>query len=288
MSEQKLTRRQQAEMYLKDPNMRRMLNVLSFAEGTEKHGYHTNFGGSRLEDLSWHPNKVLGRTKDGVTTATGRYQFLGSTFNEQAKKLGLQDFGPESQDLAAVGLIMDMGAANDVLKGDVTKAVYKLRNIWASLPDNPSKNQRHKTHAEIIDAWNRNGGNADPSFVHPRSKLYNMNGLQYDYSTTKPQPIAQNTLQPQAIASFSSPFTPILPNTTETVGQTQTDFTNPFTNAFNQINGELEPLQDIPKQSNRQKYQQQLAQAFGVQPEVNNGLPDYIGALVRSIYDQTA
>lgn len=114
------------------------------------------------------------------------------------------------------------------------------------------------------------------------------NGQKYDYSTTKPQPIAQNTLQPQAIASFSSAFTPILPNTTETVGQTQTDFTNPFTNAFNQINGELEPLQDIPKQSNRQKYQQQLAQAFGVQPEVNNGLPDYIGALVRSIYDQTA
>lgn len=111
---------------------------------------------------------------------------------------------------------------------------------------------------------------------------------QYDYSTTKPLPVAQNVLQPQAIASFSSPFTPIVPNTTETVGQTQTDFTNPFTNAFNQINGELEPLQDIPKQSNRQKYQQQLAQAFGVQPEVNNGLPDYIGDLVRSIYDQTA
>lgn len=72
-------------------------------------------------------------------------------------------------------------------------------------------------------------------------------------------------------------------------GKTSTN-NNGFVNYFDQVNGALEPLQPIESstQSNRQKYQQQLAQAFGVQPEVNNGLPDYIGDLVRSIYDQTA
>lgn len=276
MSEQKLTRRQQAEMYLKDPNMRRYLDLLSYTEGTQKNGYYTKFGGGRIDDLSRHPNQIWDRTGDGPTSATGRYQFLTGTWNEQAKLLGLDDFGEKSQDLAAVSLIMRRGAVNDILKGDIDAANRKLSKEWASLPYNNSPHQSQKTTEEVAQEWERLGG-----------KDYSIPAQQYDYSTTKPQPIAQNTLQPQAIASFSSPFTPILLNTTETVGQTQTDFTNPFTNAFNQINGELEPLQDIPKQSNRQKYQQQLAQAFGVQPEVNNGLPDYIGDLVRSIYDQT-
>ncbi|MDC2824618.1 glycoside hydrolase family 104 protein [Rodentibacter pneumotropicus] len=288
MTEQKLTRRQKAEMYLQNPNMRRMLNVLSFAEGTEKHGYHTNFGGSRLEDLSWHPNKVLGRTKDGVTTATGRYQFLGSTFNDQAKKLGLKDFGAESQDLAAVGLIMDMGAVNDVLNGDVTKAVYKLRNIWASLPDNPSRNQPHKTHAQIIDAWNKNGGNVDPSFIHPTSDLYRMNGQKYDYSTTQP-----NTHTAAMQSNLPQMFTP---NIGEQLANAFTPpavtTNNGFENYFNSMNSEFEKLDQFepeqPKISNRQKYQQQLADAFGIAPQVGNGLPDYIGDMVRSIYDQTA
>lgn len=277
MSEQKLTRRQQAEMYLKDPNMRRYLDLLSYTEGTQKNGYYTKFGGGRIDDLSRHPNQIWDRTGDGPTSAAGRYQFLTGTWNEQAKLLGLDDFGEKSQDLAAVSLIMRRGAVNDILKGDIDAANRKLSKEWASLPYNNSPHQSQKTTEEVAQEWERLGG-----------KDYSIPAQQYDYSTTKLQPIAQNTLQPQAIASFSSPFTPILPNTTETVGQTQTDFTNPLTNAFNQINGELEPLQDIPKQSNRQKYQNQLAQAFGVEPEMKNAIPDYIGDLVRSIYDQTA
>lgn len=133
MSEQKLTRRQQAEMYLQDPNMRRYLDLLAYTEGTKENGYNTTFGGGRWEDLSKHPNIVWGRTGDGKTTATGRYQFLGSTFNEQAKKLGLKDFGPQSQDLAAVSLIMQRGAVQDILNGDIDKANRKLSSTWASL-----------------------------------------------------------------------------------------------------------------------------------------------------------
>ncbi|MGX2956451.1 glycoside hydrolase family 24 protein [Ursidibacter arcticus] len=286
MSEQKLTLRQRAEMALQNENMIRFLNTLSYAEGTEKHGYHTNFGGSRLEDLSWHPNKVLGRTKDGVTTATGRYQFLGSTFNEQAKKLGLKDFGPNSQNLAAVGLIIQNGALDDVLKGDVTKAVYKLRNVWASLPDNPSKNQPHKTHAEIIAAWNKYGGNADPSFIHPSSNMYHMNGQQYDYSTTNPQPIA----------SIQSPMQSTQGNREEWLGQqpqkAETQQNNPlsaFTDHFNQLNNTLNAFQ--PQETpidNQTKYQKELAAAFGVEPSTKGIIPDYIGDMVRSIYDAQA
>lgn len=288
MSEPKLTRRQQAELALENPNMVRFLNTLSYAEGTEKHGYHTNFGGSRLADLSWHPNKVLGRTKDGVTTATGRYQFLGSTFNEQAKKLGLKDFGARSQDLAAVGLIMERGALNDVLNGDVTKAVYKLRHVWASLPDNPSKNQPHKTHAEIIDAWNRYGGKADLAFVHPSSEMHPMNGQQYDYSTTSPAPVATNATplsptNPPPVAINSTPAS-------QQAVSSSDDLENAFAqfNALNHTQSPSMPMETAPAPSPRQKYDQRLAAAFGVTPDVGDGLPTHISDLVKSIYDETA
>lgn len=72
----------------------------------------------------------------------------------------------------------------------------------------------------------------------------------------------------------------------------KTSSNNSFTNYFEQINGSLDPLNQLeveqPRISNRQKYQQQLADAFGIEPKVGTGLPDYISGLVQSIYDQTA
>lgn len=236
MSEPKLTRRQQAELYLQDPNMRRYLDVLSFTEGTTKNGYHTKFGGGRWEDLSKHPNIVWGKTGDGKTTATGRYQFLGSTFNEQAKKLGLKDFGPQSQDLAAVSLIMERGAVQDILNGDIDKANRKLSSTWASLPYNNSIHQSQRSAEEVAQEWERLGG-----------KEYMIPNQQYDYSTTR----------------------------------------GGFTDAFNQLNNTLNPFGAVEPetQPNKSQYQNQLAQAFGVSPDTKAGLPDYIGDLVKSIYD---
>lgn len=268
MSEPKLTRRQQAELYLQDPNMRRYLDVLSFTEGTTKNGYHTKFGGGRWEDLSKHPNIVWGKTGDGKTTATGRYQFLGSTFNEQAKKLGLKDFGPQSQDLAAVSLIMERGAVQDILNGDIDKANRKLSSTWASLPYNNSIHQSQRSAEEVAQEWERLGG-----------KEYMIPNQQYDYSTTQPN---TNTVfaptpitAPQSIANtLTSNFAPA-----ETSGG--------FTDAFNQLNNTLNPFGAVEPemQPNKSQYQNQLAQAFGVSPDTKAGLPDYIGNLVKSIYD---
>lgn len=63
-----------------------------------------------------------------------------------------------------------------------------------------------------------------------------------------------------------------------------------FTDTFNQLNNTLDPTgsssAETQTQSNRAKYQNQLANAFGAVPETKNGLPDYIGDLVKSIYDE--
>jgi lysozyme len=56
------------------------------------------------------------------------------TWDRMRAKLGLPDFSPASQDAAAVGLIDDAGALNDVKAGRFETAIAKVRRIWASLP----------------------------------------------------------------------------------------------------------------------------------------------------------
>lgn len=128
-----------------NPNAQRYLRMLQQAEGTYKgadgNPYAVAFGGETIADLSKHP-KVLREFKqtDGKankTSAAGAYQFLGSTWDDVAGKLGLQDFGPESQDLAALELIRRNGSLQDVLAGNFDKAVQRDGRTWASLPSSP-------------------------------------------------------------------------------------------------------------------------------------------------------
>lgn len=79
-------------------------------------------------------------------------------------------------------------------------------------------------------------------------------------------------------------------NIGEQMASTFTSATQPLTSL-----GGLEPLNTLDqltepqtaKTNYREQYQNQLANAFGVEPEMKNAIPDYIGDLVRSIYDQT-
>jgi muramidase (phage lysozyme) len=127
--------------YLENPNVRSFLGMIGSAEGTDKHGYNTLFEGGRVESLTDHPRQLFNFTettgRPNKTTAAGRYQFLSNTWDEQAKKLGLQDFGPQSQDLAAINLLRERGILPDVLQGNWEAAVKKSGPIWASLPSSP-------------------------------------------------------------------------------------------------------------------------------------------------------
>jgi muramidase (phage lysozyme) len=58
-----------------------------------------------------------------TSTAAGAFQFLSRTWDECAKALGLTDFSPASQDLAAVFLIDRRKALDDVLAGRFDEAV---------------------------------------------------------------------------------------------------------------------------------------------------------------------
>lgn len=119
---------------LQNPNVRQFLDLIGNAEGAN---YDTIVGGGTMSDFTAHPNKVGLVTADGPSTAAGRYQIVNSTYQPYAKKLGINDFSPISQDKIALALIADNGALPDVLNGNYQKAVSKLGGTWASLPSSP-------------------------------------------------------------------------------------------------------------------------------------------------------
>lgn len=126
--------------YLNDPRVRKYLDVIAMAEGV-KHGYNTIFGNERFGNLNAHPNvrKQFKQTdgKVNYTTAAGRYQFLKPTWDGISRQYGLKDFSPQSQDIAAIGLLIQNGALPHILKGDYRTATQKSGRTWASLPSSP-------------------------------------------------------------------------------------------------------------------------------------------------------
>lgn len=117
-----------------EANVKKFLDFLGRAEGAD---YNTIVGGSKFSDFRAHPRVIGLTTKEGTSTAAGKYQIVGSTYDAVAPKLGIRDFSPDSQDKIAVELIRQKGALEDVRNGNFDAAVGKLGNIWASLPSSP-------------------------------------------------------------------------------------------------------------------------------------------------------
>lgn len=124
---------------LKHPNVQAFLRVIREGESSQDDvAYRTQVGGKRLDSLQWHPGEKVFVQRLGVwSTAAGAYQFLHQTWNECVDALGLTDFGPASQDLAAVFLIRRRKALDDVVAGRFEEAVRKCAQEWASLPGSP-------------------------------------------------------------------------------------------------------------------------------------------------------
>src|SRR5437016_727294 len=97
------------------PNLTAFLAMIRACEGTaSRDGYQALFGyrpgnSKTFQSFSWHPNVRSQFTQtDGTinyTTAAGAYQILHGTWLDVSLVLGLTDFGPTSQDAAAVELI---------------------------------------------------------------------------------------------------------------------------------------------------------------------------------------
>jgi lysozyme len=142
--------------YEANSNVRAFLYTIRVAEGTaDADGYRALFGHTRtnprlFDSFADHPRIATRFTNQRGerlwTTAAGAYQFVAvspipgggttkaNTWDRIAAKLQLPDFSPMSQDAAAIELIRERGALDDVYAGRFDAAIDKVKAEWASLP----------------------------------------------------------------------------------------------------------------------------------------------------------
>ncbi|MCM3565924.1 glycoside hydrolase family 24 protein [Hydrogenophaga intermedia] len=159
-------------------NVAAFLAMIRYAEGTAGQGdpYRVCYGYSHtIRNLVDHPavtgewgGKALpdsycrgaGFGPGCKSTAAGAYQIIRGTWLELKRKLNLPDFGPASQDAAAVELIRQRGALNDVRAGRFAIAVEKVAPTWASLPG-AGYDQPERKLASLVSAYQAAGGTTE-------------------------------------------------------------------------------------------------------------------------------
>jgi len=169
------------------PEMRALLEVLAYAEGTSKNsggatgppGYST-WAGYQIHgptDLTTQTIQQVhdlqtsfmraGKTKATGSAVVGRYQFkdLRDHFAKQAGLRGNDLFSPANQDKMAIKEIERAGVTTEMLKknGLTTKVLDKLAPIWASIPYSPKGGksyygQAYKNPDKLITLYNKELG----------------------------------------------------------------------------------------------------------------------------------
>ena len=140
--------------------------LLTGISGAESPGYNVRYGGSTFDGYGDHPRTdvpiMTGPMKGQTSSAAGRYQFLGSTWDNVKAKYGLPDFSPASQDLGAWqlardtyqaktgrDLAADMKSQDPQVRGGITNA---LAGVWPSLPGGNQPNGATNGFWQRVDA----------------------------------------------------------------------------------------------------------------------------------------
>jgi len=153
-----------------DPAAIKRAFLRTIAKGEAPIGaYDYMLGGGRFKDFSKHPG-VLNSSPYGSSTAAGQYQFLKSTWDEEAAKYGYKDFKPETQDTAAWNYARDIYKQKtgqnleEVLASGDPDAINNISKVlgptWTSLPGGPQPNSNWKG-ANFADVYNQNLGAGD-------------------------------------------------------------------------------------------------------------------------------
>lgn len=137
-----------------DPYVRALMRTISASEAHDRRPYSVLYGGSHVEDLSYHPQKCIrivnGPNINNCSTAAGRYQMINTTWATTAKKYHPQpdcwlfvfqctySFEPQYQDAVVHNWLSDERAWNmnipQLLKdGELEQVRRRLSSTWTSL-----------------------------------------------------------------------------------------------------------------------------------------------------------
>ena len=135
-----------------DPYIRALMRTISASESNVNNPYAVLYGGETVQDFSQHPDRcitiVAGPNTGDCTTAAGRYQFITTTWLNQARKYhpapsgflvwNRFSFEPEYQDRVVYRWLSDPSAWGADLKqllkqGQVTTVLEMLSPTWTSL-----------------------------------------------------------------------------------------------------------------------------------------------------------
>ena len=141
------------EMEGGDPYIRALMRTISAGESNTADPYRLLYGGDRVKDLSVHPDTCItivnGPNKGNCTTAAGRYQFLTTTWQREARNYHPErpawyeiwerpSFKPEFQDQVVHDWLNDPNAwgvdiAQLLREDEIDTVLRLLSGTWTSL-----------------------------------------------------------------------------------------------------------------------------------------------------------
>jgi muramidase (phage lysozyme) len=163
--------------YAENPNVKAFLAAISQAEGGAD---NLMYGGVRgkndrhvFTDFSTHP--MIG--VKGPTPA-GSYQINVPTWRDIGNRLGLHDFTTETQALMAIEMLREAGVIEDVVAGDLIKALPKAAIRWAALPQGPGQPNAHseqpfKSYEVFLKYYKDAGGKVKDEIVDKAKSIKN-------------------------------------------------------------------------------------------------------------------
>lgn len=135
-----------------NPYIRALMRTITASEANVAEPYHVIYGGSKVTDLTTHPNRCIpitvGVNQGKCSTASGRYQMLNFVWDEKAALYhphpnGLlwwkqYSFEPEYQDAVVYGWLSDRSVwgadLTELLKaGEIETVLKLLSGTWTSL-----------------------------------------------------------------------------------------------------------------------------------------------------------
>ncbi len=213
---------------LQNSNIQAFLLTIRKGEGTlGSDGYYKHFNGGFINTLAVRPphtmytathKKENGEEETIYSSAVGAYQFLNSEkkhyWDDRANRFGWTDILPTHQDIAALSQIDDKGAIQDILNGDIIRAINKTNGVWASLPG-AKYNQPTQKLASALSFFKDQGGKLDQNSLQTLNEAPKVHFPKYKVASKRtpanmiPAGVADNKLVIKNTAHFSAYYTPL-------------------------------------------------------------------------------